>query len=439
MLLVLAELWARLGHPAPERPRKLVHVAGGLLCLGFPFFIESPWTVIVLAVCMAAMFVVGRRCDLLRSLHGVTRRTHGAEYFPLTIAAVFWLSHDRPWLYVASLLTLAVADALAALVGSRFGRVRFEIDREYKTVEGSLVFYLAAFAVIIIPFALSSDPHLPSLSQRVVIALLTAMLVTMFEAVGRHGRDNLWVPLGTMLVLSRLINESIEMIFVQLGSFAAACVLVAVGGVYSKAVNVGATLALILAAYGCWALASIDWALPLFGAILCCFVMARWYPPPQRLRAAEAQHMLMPNVVIAAMANLAALHDAHGTYQFLFGPFLAGAIAVVTQNVWYLTKRAKRSKFGASLMRLAFVVAISAAAVLGPLWFRPVGISLNLAAVLVGLAIAVCEVHGILFGDTRPSTQSHPYLGRRYAMIVAAMMLIAGLQLVGVIAVCSPR
>ena len=439
LLILLAEAWARLGHPVAERPRKLVHVAGGLICLAFPFFIESPWTVTVLALGMAALLVMGRKLNLLCSLHGVERRTHGAEYFPVTVAAVFWMSHDRPALYLASLLTLAVADSLAALVGSRFGQVKFEVDREFKTLEGSLVFYLAAFGSISIPLALSSDPLLPSMSHRVVIALFTAMLVTVFEAVGRHGRDNLWVPLGTLLVLSRLINESIQTVYLQLASFAAVCVLVTVGGAISKAVNVGATLALILAAYGCWALASIDWALPLFGATLLCFLLARWYPPPQRLRAAEVLHMVAPNVVVAAMADFADLRDAESVYKFLFGTFLAGAVAVVAQNVWYLIRLLGRSgTVVATFMRMVCVVCLSMAAVLGTISFWPIGIGFEIASALVGVAVVVCGAHSILFGEHSPSTQEQPFLSRRYLLIIAAMLFVSALQLAGAIPLCSP-
>ena len=49
-LLVVAELWRRLGSPKPEHTRKLVHTGGGIACLFFPFLVESPWTVLLMAL-----------------------------------------------------------------------------------------------------------------------------------------------------------------------------------------------------------------------------------------------------------------------------------------------------------------------------------------------------------------------------------------------------
>src|SRR4051794_33363787 len=91
-LLGAAELWHRLANPPVEWTRKLVHSAGGIVCLMLPFFIRSPWVVLVLALGMGAIFLVSRRMGWLSSVHGVRRSSRGTEYYPLVVCLLFFLA-----------------------------------------------------------------------------------------------------------------------------------------------------------------------------------------------------------------------------------------------------------------------------------------------------------------------------------------------------------
>ena len=115
----------------------------------------------------------------------MARRTRGSEYYPLSVCLLFFLTQEQPWLYVASMLVLAVADAGAALIGMRYGRIRYGVEQETKSLEGSLAFMAIAFAAILIPMTVMTD--LP-LAVCLGSALLVALLVTGFEAVCRWAR-----------------------------------------------------------------------------------------------------------------------------------------------------------------------------------------------------------------------------------------------------------
>ena len=58
LVIILVEVWARLSKPNPEITRKTIHLSGGLGCLFFPFFIESPIWVFVLACLFSAFFFI---------------------------------------------------------------------------------------------------------------------------------------------------------------------------------------------------------------------------------------------------------------------------------------------------------------------------------------------------------------------------------------------
>lgn len=261
VLVAVAEAWSRLGRPDPEHTRKLVHLGGGIACLSFPFLVRSPWVVLVMAGGMTALFALGGRWGFLRSLHSVKRPSRGAEYYPLAIFLVFLFARDRPWLYLAAVLVLAVGDAFAALIGGRYGRIRYEVQDEQKSLEGSLVFLVIAFLAIHLPTLLMTDLPRP---VTVLAALLVAVLVTGFEAISLDGADNLFVPLAVVVILAKITTKSLEEVAFQNLSLLAICLLTALVVWRFRTFNVGATITFILFAYGTWSLGNWQWAVPVF-------------------------------------------------------------------------------------------------------------------------------------------------------------------------------
>lgn len=199
-ILAAAEL-LRAGGLGPEATRKLVHVSTGLAAAAFPWTFASPWS--VAALCGAFLALVGwtRRRGRLLSVHGVGRRSEGGVSFPAAVAVLFCLTVDRPALYVSSVLVLAFADPMAALVGRALGRRLYRVRGEVKSLEGSLAFLATAFPCVLGPLALMTS--LP-LRACLLAAFLAALFATACEAVSPAGSDNATVPLGTWLVLAGL-------------------------------------------------------------------------------------------------------------------------------------------------------------------------------------------------------------------------------------------
>jgi hypothetical protein len=259
-----------------------------------------------------------------------------------------------------------------------------------------------------------------------------------FEAVARHGRDNLWVPLGTLLVLSRLVDEPLDESIWALASFAVVCCGLAVAKALTGLVNVGAALALVLVIYGSWSLASFDWALPLVAAVLLCMAVGQWFRPPWRLRSGGVAHMAIPAASLVAAAEVARLSGRPGLYHALYGPFLGACVVPVAQNVWDCVVRRRR---GALATRVGWAVAVSAVVAVsltGPLWPRGLG-SEAWSAALFAIALASCAAHDKVFAGRPPSTQRQPFVARRYATIYLGAAVAALVQVAGWAPTLNPR
>ncbi len=323
-LLLAAELWRRFGNPQAEWTRKLVHMGGGIACLFFPFLVRSPWVVLAMAAALTAVFALGGRLGFLRSLHGVSRRSRGVEYYPLAVFLVFLIARDRPWIYVSALLVLAVGDAFAALIGSRYGVVRYQVEDEYKSLEGSMVFLVIAFLAMHLPMLLLTALPRPVC---VLAALLVAALVTGFEAISLKGADNLFVPLAVAVVLGKITAQPLAEVIFQNLSLLVICLVVAALVWRTRALNAGGTLAFILYAYGAWSLGSWQWALPAFIGFAA--YVAIWVYLGRRGRPGGARVQTLARAVLPPFCILILANSFRQAFDPAYGPYLAASGAVL--------------------------------------------------------------------------------------------------------------
>lgn len=198
-LLALAEALRRLLGIAAESTRKLVHVSTGLVALAFPWIFASPGSVALLCCVFVGLLGWSQHRGWLGSVHAVARRSAGAAYFPLAVALVFLLTRGRREVYVASILVLALSDALAAVVGGAYGRHRYRVQGGVKSLEGSLAFLLSAILCVHLTLRLMTPLGGAVCAARAVCAAVFGVLL---EAASAEGSDNLTVPLGVCLVLS---------------------------------------------------------------------------------------------------------------------------------------------------------------------------------------------------------------------------------------------
>jgi phytol kinase len=278
-------LYQRLAAPHPEWVRKLLHIGMGLTAASFPWLFADLWPVLVLggvalAVMAALRLVQGLKEGLGAVLGSVARRSLGEFYFIVSIAALFALTRGEPppydrVLYCVPLLILALADAVAALVGVRYGTVRYDTADGQKSAEGSVAFFLAAFFSAHVPLLLGTDL---GKAETLLIALTLGFLVMIFEAIAWRGLDNLFIPLATFLVLKIFLGFDAPTLAARL---AVLVVLTAFVFIYRRwtSLDGSALLGAALVGYLSWALGGWRWVLPplaLFAGYTLLFPSPQW-------------------------------------------------------------------------------------------------------------------------------------------------------------------
>lgn len=213
--VILTLRWYKQRYsPHPEWTRKLLHVSMGLTTLSFPWLFEQNWPVLLLAAITVPGLWALRRSARLKAqigniICGVERQQQslGEIYFPLGVAGLFVLSGGNPLRYTIPLLLLTLADAVAALIGMRFGRTRYTTAEGHKSAEGSLAFFIVAFFSVHVPLLFFGD--IPP-GESLLIALILGLLVMLVEAIAWRGLDNLLVPVVGFLLLNTFLDMSMS-------------------------------------------------------------------------------------------------------------------------------------------------------------------------------------------------------------------------------------
>lgn len=259
-LLAGANMLQRRYAPHPELVRKLLHLGMGLLSLSLPWLFSSPWPVllIVTMVVLGMAFLralMPLRTRLGRVIHEVARPSLGEVYFPLGVGIIFFLARGDPLLFGIPILVLTLADAVAAIVGIRYGLLRYATAEGEKSAEGSLAFFTVAFLSTFIPLLLLAGT---GRAESLLIALTFGLLVMLIEAVSWGGLDNLFIPLGGFVLLKTFLAMDVPHLAARLAVILA---LVAFVLFWRRRTTMheDALLGAALVGYACWALGGWRW------------------------------------------------------------------------------------------------------------------------------------------------------------------------------------
>lgn len=178
-----------------EISRKIIHLVIGTFVAFWPFFLS--WNDIkLLSVALLVVVVVSKYLNIFQAIHGVERSTWGEIFFALVVGVLAFVTQDK-WIYTAALLQMSLADGMAAIVGTYFGRNhRYHVIGHIKSIPGTMAFFVISLAILVL-YSSQSGTHLMLATMFVV-----SLCATLLENFAIHGFDNLLVPLLVAVALS---------------------------------------------------------------------------------------------------------------------------------------------------------------------------------------------------------------------------------------------
>jgi dolichol kinase len=192
--------------------RKLVHVGAGMWVWAILALFDTWQAGLIPFATFIVLNYVFYRLTVFRAMDA-EGSTPGTVYFAISITllyALFWRTGgqaDRAFIATGGAMAMTWGDALASIVGGRWGHRGYTIWGHRRTWEGSFAMLLTSLVAVgltllLLPGSSLSPAAQPLRGGTVVLAsLLAAVSATLAEAVAPAGTDNLSVPLFTAATL----------------------------------------------------------------------------------------------------------------------------------------------------------------------------------------------------------------------------------------------
>ncbi len=206
--LVMLTAWgvSRFAKADPEIVRKIVHIGTGNVIL-LAWWLKIPAIAgITASILASAVTLLSYRFPILPGINSVGRRSFGTFFYSMSIGVLvawFWYL-QQPHYAALGILIMAWGDGLAAIIGQRFGKHKYQLFGGQKSWEGSLTMAIASFVICsLILLSVQGNSW-----QVWIISLVVALITTGLETISFAGIDNLTVPLGSAalaFVLTKLL------------------------------------------------------------------------------------------------------------------------------------------------------------------------------------------------------------------------------------------
>jgi dolichol kinase len=181
-----------------EDSRKTYHLVHALIISAAPFLVSYKIIILLELVLLLSMLVV-RKFNLFPWLYRVGRLSWG-EFFGVSAVILVALLKPNKWVFLAAMLHFGIADALAAVVGKRYGKNhQFKVFGQVKSIPGSLTFYVTSVILTAIVIMASQSG-----GSALLLLAVMPVLATLAEAASPFGLDNFVIPILVTLILRSL-------------------------------------------------------------------------------------------------------------------------------------------------------------------------------------------------------------------------------------------
>jgi len=189
---------AKPGTYSTEFTRKLIHISVGMWAFGTVLLFEHWYFAIIPPLSFVVLNYISYRQETFKAMETGEKGNLGTVYFPISFSIIICLFWTRPSLLVASLMPMTWGDALAAVLGRRYGQRKYSVLGSTRSVEGSLAMFLVSWLSTFLALLLLSPL---AWQTSLLYSLALAVFATLVEALSPWHIDNLTVPLLSAALL----------------------------------------------------------------------------------------------------------------------------------------------------------------------------------------------------------------------------------------------
>ena len=195
----------------PEVSRKFLHIMVGNMIFAMPFF-QDPWNMVwflTLHITIALFFLT--EYSPIKIENSVTESGHAlglffyAAIWTVLIAIFTTISPANDpkyfiWIVALAIVPMVYGDGFAALIGQKFGKVKYTVFGGTKSLEGSLTMFVITTVMSVFVWMVFSSIGCTMPNFNLVYIIAISAIATVCEAFSYGGIDNLTVPAITSIL-----------------------------------------------------------------------------------------------------------------------------------------------------------------------------------------------------------------------------------------------
>ena len=195
----------------PEVSRKVLHIMVGNMIFAMPFF-SSTW-VMVLGLTLPASIGTFLLTEYspIKIENSVTESGHALGLFFYAaiwtiLIVIFTLiapANDPKfyiWIVALAIVPMVYGDGFAALIGQKFGKLKYTVFGGQKSVEGSLTMFVITTVMSVFVWMVFASIGCVMPEFNIVYIIIISAVATVCEALSYGGIDNLTVPALTSIL-----------------------------------------------------------------------------------------------------------------------------------------------------------------------------------------------------------------------------------------------
>ncbi|WP_406534632.1 diacylglycerol/polyprenol kinase family protein [Methanobrevibacter sp.] len=208
IIFVVAELVLKT---RPEVSRKFLHIMVGNMIFAMPFF-SDPWVMVwflTLPITIALFFLTEYSPITIKN--SVTESGHALGLFfyaliwtiLIAVFAIIAPAGDLKfyiWIVALAIVPMVYGDGFAALIGQKFGKLKYTVFGGQKSVEGSLTMFVITTVMSVFVWMVFASIGCTMPEFNIVYIIVISAVATVCEALSYGGIDNLTVPAITAIL-----------------------------------------------------------------------------------------------------------------------------------------------------------------------------------------------------------------------------------------------
>lgn len=194
-IIIIAKLFEKSGK---EASRKFIHIAlSNWWFIAMHFFDNAIFASIV-PLSFVIINYISYKKNLIAVMERESKEGLGKVYYALSLLIISIITFGitkKTELGLCSILIMGYGDGLAAVIGKKVKSYEYKIGSTKKTLAGSLTMFIISFIIIAIYLGLTG------INLGLLKSIITAVILTIIEAISIKGTDNITIPISACALL----------------------------------------------------------------------------------------------------------------------------------------------------------------------------------------------------------------------------------------------